>query len=63
MEINRDSVSSGERKRISPNQGACSLGLRAPIIKGMVSRTVWKVRPQKVKVPYAKTGTLYGVPE
>ena len=54
---NSDSVSSGERKRNSPNHPACGMGLRdldVALLKD--SGTVWKVRPQRVIVPYAKSG-------
>ena len=64
-EINRDSVSSGERTRISPNPLSCFRkkaqgGLRASVrsYKGIASRIGWKAGPQKVIVPYAKAKAL-----
>jgi hypothetical protein len=59
-EIKRDSVSSGERKRNSPNREACFSGLRALTrsYKGITSGIFWKVEPQTVKVPYANVSAL-----
>ena len=49
----RDSASSGERKRKSPNQGACPLGLRdRDTARRMERGTVWKDRPKRVMAPY-----------
>ncbi len=47
-----DPVSSGERKRVSPNHLDLSgWGCRATIWKAKVRRTVWKVRPKRVTAP------------
>ena len=54
-----DCASSGERTRSSPNRrrGNASCGVVGPSIneQSEVSGTVWKVGPQRVKAPYAKT--------
>ena len=48
-------MSSGERKRRSLNQGACSLGLRDPeVISDDASGSFWKGAPERVTAPYAK---------
>ena len=53
---NSDSVSSGERTRKSLNQSACGLGLRDfDMVLSTGSGTVWNVRPERVKAPYAKS--------
>ncbi len=58
-----DSVSSGERKRRSPNQSACILGLWGPDM-GLRkdSRMAWKGQPQTVTVRYAKSWITLGCP-
>src|SRR5437016_9516688 len=58
---NIDSVSSGERKRNSPNRDVARRpGVEeAPrgLTKTVLSTSVWKVAPQRVTVPYAtRTG-------
>ena len=54
-----DCASSGERTRNSPNRrrGNASCGVVGPSTneQSEVSGTVWKVGPQRVKAPYAKT--------
>ena len=54
-----DCASSGERTRTSPNRrrGNASCGVVGPSTneQSEVSGTVWKVGPQRVKAPYAKT--------
>ena len=48
-------MSSGERNRKRPNQKACLLGLRERDVAPLINRrTVWKVRPERVKAPYPK---------
>src|SRR5688572_24132621 len=73
MEIKRDSVSSGERKRTSLNLVSASLGALLTgsrgttrsgpqswngVIKRFASGTVWNGRPEKVTALYAKAKRL-----
>ena len=52
---NSDCASSGERTRSSPNQGACSLGLRDRAVGSALGRgTAWKGRRYRVIAPYPK---------
>ena len=62
--INNDFLSSGERTGKRPNQGACSLGLRA----GMrhcetLAEEGWKAQPETVIARYAKESDSQPVPE
>ena len=58
-----DPVSSGERKRDSPNHLDLSeRGCRATTWKAKVRKTVWKVRPKRVIAPYPKTNANLVVP-
>src|SRR5262249_12565319 len=75
-ERNLDSLSSGERKGISPNPSdaiggsRCRAGvvgsvwIRLPAGRGgkkmWASRSEWEVGPQRVKGPYAKAHSLPG---
>ncbi len=52
----RDSASSGERKRKSPNHGACPMGLRDRAVARRMDRgRIWKDPPQRVTAPYPKS--------
>ena len=59
----RDSVSSGERTRSSPNQSVYILGLWGPNV-GLTrdSRMAWKGQPKTVTVRYAKFRITLGCP-
>ena len=46
-----DSVSSGERKRKSPNQRACMLGFGLHTLQMRLAERSWKDRPERVKAP------------
>ena len=46
-----DFVSSGERKRKSPNQNACILGFGLHTLRVRLAERSWKDRPERVKAP------------
>ena len=46
-----DFVSSGERKRKSPNQNACILGFGLHTLRMSLAERSWKDRPERVRAP------------
>ena len=49
-----DFVSSGERKRKSPNLNACIQGFGLHTLRTSLAERSWEDRPERVKAPYAK---------